>query len=27
MFGIVDAVARFEYDGHTGWGLLEWMYL
>ena len=27
MFGIVDAVARFECGGQTGWGLLEWMYL
>ena len=27
MFGIVDAVARFEVDGQVGWGLLEWLYL
>jgi hypothetical protein len=24
MFGMVDAVARFDYDGHTGYGLFEY---
>jgi hypothetical protein len=24
MWGLVDAVARFEYDGHTGYGLYEY---
>jgi hypothetical protein len=24
MWGMVDAVARFEYEGHTGYGLYEY---
>ena len=24
MWGMVDAVARFDYDGHTGYGLYEY---
>jgi hypothetical protein len=24
MWGLVDAVGRFEYDGHTGYGLFEY---
>jgi hypothetical protein len=27
MFGIVDAVARYEYGGQTGWGLFEHLYV
>jgi hypothetical protein len=27
MFGIVDAVARFECNGQVGWGLFEHLYL
>jgi hypothetical protein len=24
MWGMVDAVGRFDYDGHTGYGLYEY---
>jgi hypothetical protein len=24
MWGMVDAVARYEYDGHVGYGLFEY---
>ena len=27
MFGIVDAVARFEVDGQVGWGLFEHLFI